>query len=437
MKIVKKDLAEALRMVKGFCNPKSYPIVGKVLIDGPGQCIIATDMQTHAKVSLAIKDFKQKVVGEKPPVTFPDEEFTKDLKALKKPQLIEMCDDYGIDPGTKPKVGAMIEAIFTASEASAKAEAKLPAPETEVDEIFCVDPDHLLKIVGSEDTKTEDTIHLHVEEFEQAGDLLTEGMTATALAVGENFQRIQLADANEFPGSKDFVGQPSATINGNLLGSVAGIAPLSEKEAPPWKKIVLFDEKNKQMVCCDGARLHMLKHKFASPCNLLLPAKALITLSKLAKDKDIVMKVDKSGDRVGFEYGDMTVVTQNDKDGEFPDYMAMVTGMTANHKVDIDNEVMTSLIQQVSLIADGSASFTFDGGLNAEATNEAKGEFRRFDVPFLKGKVKPEITMGLNPAFLSDALKNLGKKVTISLTDGPIFLGSGKSFQAVVNPVQM
>ena len=434
MKVAKKELVEGLTMVKGFCNGKSFPELGKVLIDGPGQKIIATDMHTRAEVAISLTDYKQKIVGEKPAVVHPDEDFTADLKSLKVPQLTDLCAYVGVEPDEKAKKADMVELIYKASEASAQAEEKLPPPESEVDERFLVDPDHLLKIVKSENTG--EMIDLHVEAFEQKSDFLVEGVNATALAIGEHFQRIPLTDINEFPDGRKFAGTAAAKITGSELKSLVDGCYFAE-DASPHYKVVMFDAKEKNLVSTNGNRLHVLKHKINIPNNLTLPGLALTNLVKVAKDKEIAMQVDKAGSRVQFTYGKLTVTTK-DEDIDFPDYMSFISGTKTVHDIEIDGEVFENVVKQVKLI-DDAADFTFNGVMNAQAANNDRGEYRRFDVPFLKGKVEPEMTVRLNTAYVADALKYLGKKVTVRLTDDitrPVFFDGGNNFRAIVAPMR-
>lgn len=426
MKVVKKDLVEGLKMVKGFCSKKSFPELGKVLIDGPGQRIVATDLQSRAEVSVKLTDYQQKVTGEKSDVVYPDEDFTADLKSLKVAQLADLCEYAGIDAGEKPKKADMVEKIFSASESSAQAEEKLPAPETEVDECFLVDPDHLLKIVNSENAG--DVIDLHVEDFVQSG-LWSQGVTAIALAVGEHFQRIPLGDANDFPADQQHEWTKSGVFTGDIFRSLTDVCPC-KLDAPPFHKVVMFDQAN-NLVSCDGNRLHIVKHVFTTPKDLTISAECLKGLSKIAGDKEIIMSVDKTGEWVQFQYEKMTVTTR-DEDTAYPDYAAVVDVM-AGHEVEIENKEIKSLMNQVGLIA-GTAEFVFNSGLNVEAIDADKGEYRRIDIPFLKGKVDPEMTIRLSTEYVSQALKHLGDKVVIKMTDPaqPVFFESGDNFKAVI-----
>jgi len=430
MKVAKKDLVEGLKMVKGFKNGKSYPELGKVLIDGPSQKIIATDMQTRGEVAISLTDYKQKIVGEKPAVVHPDEDLTTDLKSLKVGQLVDLCEYAGIDLGEKAKKADMVESIFNASEAAAQTEEKLPPPETEVDERFLVDPDHLLKIVNSENSG--DVIDLHVEEFEQKSDFLTEGVNATALAIGEHFQRIPLTDIKEFPDAREFTGTQVATIKGDDLRSLTDACNYKD-DASPHQTVVMFDAKEKNLVSTNGNRLHMLKHQINLKQNITLPAGALGTLAKVAKDKDVTMKIDKNGSRAQFTYGKLTVLTK-DEDVNFPDYMGFMNGTKTVHSIEIDNDVFKDVVKQVGLISE-VADFTLNGVMNVEAANDDKGEYRRFDVPFLKGKVDPEMTVRLNTGYVADALKHVGKKVTLKLSDDsmkPVFFEGGNLKAAIM-----
>jgi DNA polymerase III sliding clamp (beta) subunit (PCNA family) len=88
-------------------------------------------------------------------------------------------------------------------------------------------------------------------------------------------------------------------------------------------------------------------------------------------------------------------------------------------------------------MSDNLVKMTFNGGINFESQSET-GVYHRENVPFVKGKVEPSMKMGMNPKFLVDAIRCLNDDVKIRLGDDkPIFLSSGKTFQACIMPVRI
>jgi len=125
MKIDRKKLLEGLKVATKITPGKStFPILACVLIDGPGQQLVATDLETTGFIPLEISDYTR---------TMPAEEVEEDLlEGLKGPQLKNLAQDYGIvlPDGKKPTVAVLRETIMAACQSSAK-------EKTEWQEKFC------------------------------------------------------------------------------------------------------------------------------------------------------------------------------------------------------------------------------------------------------------------------------------------------------------
>ena len=447
MKIAKKDLIEAISAVKGFCaSVKSLPICAKVLIDGPGQKLVATDLNSRAEFSLKIEDFKATIMVENP-VPAIGEDFMKLLGSQKAPDLKDLVAG-DLFPEDSPARAAIkkderAKLIYELCEEDPDLYVKVLAAlgeeykdqEVEVPEQFLVDPDLLLKIVKSE--ASSDVIVLQAEEYTVPAEILDGEVKASALKVGDHFQRVPLEHERDFPGWEELKMTAAMKLTGKQLGWVASAKlPANDDKNTGFKSIIFFDSENDNVVTCDGSRLHILSGKVAAAENLFLERGPLGRVAVLAKEKDITVGVDAACEQAVLEIGSLKVFTHNDKTIQFPDYLKLSATQFV-HEIEVDNETIENVCKQVALISNG-ADFTFNGSINAEAASEESGECRRLNVPVKKGEVTPEVQVRLNPSFLMDALKGLAKKVTISLSDANTIVGFMSGDQrALIMPMRV
>ena len=444
MKCKKKDLIQGLSTLGKFTS-KLSPVV---LIDGPGQRMVATDFTTYAMCPIKVTDFTRTVEKNVAPIICPkpDDDFTKAMKALKKEALLEICSAFGIeDPGTNPK---RVEAIYTAAEADAAAHQEflnaLPGKKKEgVDELICVDPKLLLDMVRADSAKSDDQVELRVQSF-STNDLFQ--VTASALQVGDYYGSVPLKTTEDFPGIPKFNGKPCGIITGELLGALTSASITKETvdgvEVAPFKQSLHFDHENQNIVSTDGSRIHIVHNEFTAPANLNVPAASMKVLATMAKKDPIDMKVTDDASLVRFSIGKTLIVTiRNDSDLEFPSYLGILNDPMAT--VEMDTDALSEVLNQVAVAADEKpAKLTFNGGLNVECSNDNRGDYERANVPYCKGSgpVEPEITSSYNVKFLRQAVGNTKKSTFIGVPEDPgrplQIHTKDKGFQAVVMPMR-
>lgn len=447
MKIQKKELVNALTTAAKFCGKgamaTSAPITGTVLIDGKGQCVVASNLSAVAIVSTNITDYTQRIEGEKPEVVHPDEAFLADLKSLKKGQLEMLCEDYGIEAsGT---IAQLAEAIYAASEEGARQEEEKPAPVAEVVERFCVDPKKLLGIVKTLEMKDDDAVEITVEAFEQKSEILTD-VSANSISVGGHFKALPVRPAKHFPEIPEYRTVLATDIPGKDLMAASELTLRLGPNDKGWKEMILFDPERNNMVSTDGKRLYVVNRELGNANKMLLSGCDLHAIGSIAKDKSVRMNVSATIDEptgwVCMEYGKLKVHIRADSGNNFPDYVALV-GKEPTHSVVVENAKLSNVFQQAAAVADKDAPcavFKFNDGIDIEKYG-ASGNYERENVPFVKGKIEGDpIQIGLNVAFLMQTLKHLDEKVSIDLTDddNPVFFHSEKSnLRALIMPVRL
>jgi DNA polymerase III sliding clamp (beta) subunit (PCNA family) len=356
-----------------------------------------------------------------------------DLLSLKKSQLEQLVAGAALEvSGTK---SVLVDALMAAWQKEAEEMDQQPAPTVDVEEKFCVDPRKLVKIIKSLEAKGDDVIELVVTEFEYREDILSNVM-AKALSIGNHFQRLVIVPSDDFPHINfEKAKRPVGEIKGNILGMVSSIARTSGADIKAYHEKVFFDADNENIVSSDGDRMHLLKHDFTASVDLMLPGGAMKTLCKIASKENLKIYSDPDCSCVKFTFGNVAVLTKNDLDTNYPAYLDVVSSETG-HTVTVEKKVLDRVLRQAVLMSDNLVKMTFNGGINFESQSET-GVYHRENVPFVKGKVEPSMKMGMNPKFLVDAIRCLNDDVKIRLGDDkPIFLSSGKTFQACIMPVR-
>jgi len=239
MKIDRKKLLEGLKVATKITPGKStFPILACVLIDGPGQQLVATDLETTGFIPLEISDYTR---------TMPAEEVEEDLlEGLKGPQLKNLAQDYGIvlPDGKKPTVAVLRETIMAACQSSAK-------EKTEWQEKFCIRAKDLKNIIA---TLEEDEVEICMAESDdQAFWSLLE---SPFVRIGDNFQNLSTFPADDFPVIEmaDFKDEVHVKIGREALVNVA-VAVCGDNSGFNLSQ-VYFDLAEKAAVATDGHRLH-------------------------------------------------------------------------------------------------------------------------------------------------------------------------------------
>ncbi len=195
------------------------------------------------------------------------------------------------------------------------------------------------------------------------------------------------------------------------------------------------------LVATDGRRLAYIetdhdakdrKHK-----KMIIPAKAINELGKNLKDGELKIYIGEN--QAAFDLGNTTIITRL-IEGDFPRYDQVIP-KEQKEKLKINREGFLSAVRRASLLTNqDSQAIKFDVFKNkvviskntpdvGEAREELPGEYNG-----------PNISIGFNPSYLMDALKNMDtEEVGIELTapDKPGAVRTGDGFVYVVLPMQL
>jgi len=206
--------------------------------------------------------------------------------------------------------------------------------------------------------------------------------------------------------------------------------------------LISFQGENARFVATDGRRLAFykkgLKKKLEKNNDMIVPAKTIHELIKLLTWEGTV-KIIHTQNKVIFYFED-TYLTSSLIEGNFPNYEQVIP-KEEKTQVQANREEFLQAVRRASLLTSPEApALKFDFIKNkiivsskspnmGEAKEELPAEF--------KGQ---EITIGFNPGYFLDVLKNLNdENVTISLTeaDKPGLIKGREGYLYVIMPMQL
>lgn len=164
-----------------------------------------------------------------------------------------------------------------------------------------------------------------------------------------------------------------------------------------------------RMVATDGRRLAVIERPVPGATtqdhHAIIPAKTIYELHRLLGADEIV-KLTFGGNQVKFELGATTLVSRT-IEGEFPNYEQVIPP-EAPQKVKLPREALLLAIRRASLwTTQESQSITLDvakSKLIVSKQAQELGEAREEVAAEYQGQ---ELSVGFNPSYLMDALKNL------------------------------
>lgn len=419
MKINKQNLLYALQVaLRVVPRNANIPILNCVLIDGPGQRVIGTNLDMAAIVPIEILDYTriEDAVVETPPKNY--------LEGLLKAQLVGLADDFGIEVPEKGKVQEISDAIWAAMNAAVEAE----SGPREVAESYCLDARSLQEIV-----KTLEEDDVEIKPSGEKADLFTH-----LVSIGENFRNLSVMDVDDFPAIPEVEAGSEAMIEKDHLKAI--LPAVLTEDGRDTLHGAYFDADNRRACATDGHRLHMVPA--ATRKSFILPVEAAgVMIATVKKDETrLHLSVSADGEHVVMDTGKAKIITRT-SEGNFPD-VDMVIPKKQEYRITIKKSDVVKAFNQAMLMQSdkyAGARLTFNGGIDVEVTNPEKGEYQKTNIPMVSGRVEPSIEMGFNLGYVQDVMKTLGNddEIEVGLTDekSPLTFAHGE-FQAIVMPAR-
>ena len=197
-----------------------------------------------------------------------------------------------------------------------------------------------------------------------------------------------------------------------------------------------------RLIATDGRRLAMAEEKMQLPKSLerrmIVPTKAINELGKLLGDEGDV-KIFFSDNQIFFDVGHSRLVSRL-IEGDFPDYEKVIP-RESKEKLGVSRAGLMSAVKRVALFTNPeSMAIKVDlarDKMVLSKNSQYLGEARAELAADYKGK---EISVGFNPAYLLDVLKNLEQEtVGFEIVDSekPGVLRIGEEYTYVVLPMQL
>ena len=264
---------------------------------------------------------------------------------------------------------------------------------------------------------------------------------------GSTVFKIMGLPKEEFPKLPEFPDAHSLYLPQKSLKTMLSMTSfaISRDESRYILNGVLFVIKDNTItvVATDGRRLSLIKKEFKIPKDLstkfIIPAKTVTELLKTLKDIDEEATITYTQNQVLFNFGENTVISRL-IEGEYPNYEQVIPE-EVKEKLIIDREGLLKATKRASLLTtqDSQAvrlDINKDRIVVSKSTPEVGESKEELSAQYNGGN----ISIGFNPGYLIDVLKNLNiETVAIELfgPDKPGVIRLGGEYTYVLLPMQL
>ncbi|MFH1779446.1 MAG: DNA polymerase III subunit beta [Candidatus Omnitrophota bacterium] len=252
---------------------------------------------------------------------------------------------------------------------------------------------------------------------------------------------------DEFPKVPELVDKDVLTLPQKLLKTMLNMTlfAVSKDETRYILTGVLFMamESKLRLVATDGRRLATIEKEIPKSGGLvkkvIIPTKAVSELTRILKDEGEV-KISFSENQLSFELDDTLLITRL-IEGEYPNYEQVIPKQV-EEKIRLNKDLFYSAIKRASLFtAPDSQSIKLEAFKNkliiSKSAQDGSESREEIDCDY-NGE---EMTMGFNPNYLMDVLKNIDEEeVGFELTspDKPgVIRAGGNSYIYIILPMQL
>jgi DNA polymerase-3 subunit beta len=273
----------------------------------------------------------------------------------------------------------------------------------------------------------------------------TEGDACHVRGSDSHFQ-IFGQDVRQFPPVPELEGEPDVRVGSGLLRScIERTVFAAAKESTRYAiNGVLWEKRGKklQLIATDGRRLAKaaasLEKSVGEDVDVIVPSKAMSTFVRLHMDADEPVDLKVSQNQLILRAARATISTVL-LDGHFPKYEDVIP-KDCDKKIELETAEFLSAVRRAALLTNeesrGVRIAVSSDGLVFSSRAPEQGEATIRVSASYSG---PKMEIGFNPAFLIDALRVCGEKVSFELKEQnkPGLLRSGPEFLYVVMPVNL
>lgn len=267
-----------------------------------------------------------------------------------------------------------------------------------------------------------------------------------SIECGKSAFKIMGLPKDEFPQPPEFKEKDSITIEQKKLKKMLGMTSfaISHDETRYILNGILFVIRSNyiRLVATDGRRLAMIEEKMQLPKTLerrmIVPAKAVNELNRILSEEGEV-KIFFGENQVCFDMGTTKIMSRL-IEGEFPNYEQVIPKETKDKVIVPRSEFLSAVKRAALFTTPDSLAVKFDItkdkvvlSKNTPYLGEAREELG------VDYKAK-ELSIGFNPGYLIDVLKNIDQE-TINLEvadpEKPGVIRVGDEYVYVVLPMQI
>ena len=262
----------------------------------------------------------------------------------------------------------------------------------------------------------------------------------------KTFFKVMGLPKEEFPKLPTIKDKDTLTIEQSVLSNMLNMTSfaMSHDETRYILNGVLFDikESKLKMVATDGRRLALIEKDLGFPKQLqksvIVPVKTVQELIKTLKDEGEV-KIFFDNNQISFDI-DKTLIISRLIEGEFPQYEQVIP-KECREKVKLDRTSFLAAARRASILTNQDSQAIkidlFKNRMIVSKNTPDIGEAREELGVEYKGD---EISIGFNPSYLIDVLKNIDlDNIGFELTapDKPGVIRTPDNFVYVVLPMQL
>ena len=276
--------------------------------------------------------------------------------------------------------------------------------------------------------------------------IATKKNDATTIECGKAFFRIMGLPKDEFPKIPEVKEKGAITVEQPMLKTMINMTSfaVSHDETRYILNGILFvvNEKFLRLVATDGRRLALIQREFSSSQKeerrAIVPTKAIYELNRILKD-DGKVKVSLTQNQVSFQMENVLIISRL-IEGDFPNYEQVIPKETKD-KLMIGREELLLAARRASLLT-SQDSLAVKMDLLRDKLVVSKyapdvGESKEELVADYKGE---SFSVGFNPAYLIDVLKNMSDDEIGFELNGPEKPGvirTADNYLYMVLPIQL
>ncbi len=258
-----------------------------------------------------------------------------------------------------------------------------------------------------------------------------------------NIKGIDSTDYPDFPNpNKDNSVKIENSLFSEMVDYVIYAVSTDEKRPAHTGVLIKLEDRQLTMVALDGYRLAVCEREvdFDGKFNMIVPAKAMNEVRRIAGDKDGKLTIYASRRYVMFAAGEFIVLSRL-LEGDFLDYKKAIPSTFATDTV-INTKALQEAVERVSLIITERLRNPvkiniFDNTLSVKCATELGDVYDEINI----GQMGPDLEIGFNNRYILDALKASKKEELIfkfggSLSPCKIIPKEGNDFTYLVLPVR-